>query len=182
MQAAADEDDEDRHRRGGDEGHAIHVEGPPGGPRGHDAAPAASSRRPGGRRRRRGPAPRRVPARARLGRVGRSRARWSCHPSFVGDRRRVGLDGRAQRPGSRSAVSSGPCRPGCRACRRSRRGAGPRGGARRRPPAARPTGVGTPDRARRGRRSRRSRPGPAGPSTGRTRTFAVHVRRRLASA
>ncbi len=83
---------------------------------------------------------------------------------------------------SRSGVAIGPSRPGCRACRRSRPGAGPGGGAGRRSRDARRSGVGTRDRARLDRSIERMSSGPAGPSTGRTRTLAVHARRRLASA
>ena len=85
----------------------------------------------------------------------RSKSRSSGHairPSGA-TRRRVGLDGRAQDPGR--VVESRAGRAGRDAERVGDldQGQARRGGAGRRPPAARRSGVGTPGRARRGRRS-----------------------------
>ena len=109
----------------GGDGETVHVEGPPDGP---------SERPPHLRRRLGGLEDGGDHAIGRLvgsqlepgsGESVEVTFAWSCHPSFGDDRRRVGLDGRAQRPGSRSGVASGPCRPGCRGSRRSRSAAGP---------------------------------------------------------
>ena len=92
------DDDHEGRREGGQDRKSSHLEVLQGWPA--DRTPHLRRRlrglEDGGDRRDR--ALHRVPGRARLVRDGRSRVRWSCHPSFGGDRRRVGLDGRAQHP------------------------------------------------------------------------------------
>ena len=106
---------------------------------------------------------------------------WSCHPSFGGDRSVIRLDGGAQQTGRIMETRSS--RPGRDAERLGDLDQGqalvvvqdedgamldaqaPEGAIER---------VAIVDEIRSS--------GPAGPSTGRTRTLAVHDRRRLASA
>ena len=83
---------------------------------------------------------------------------------------------------SRNAVGIGPCRPGCRASRRSRPAAGPGSGAGRRWLAA-PPGSRTKPRSNWSRSATHWLPsGVDGSLTGMTRTLVDHRRRRPASA